>query len=227
MTTIITRMYSDEAAANAVADGLREQNFPDVLFDVIAGGADAAGRMATAQVAEAEAATYGLMIDSGNALVVVRAPFTPFGAARTAMDVMDAGNPMEVEVENANRYAGGDIDEIYKELSIKHGYWANLIPHISHREPSKEMTIQHGYWGRLIPHISKRTPPSHTIQHRYWGKLIPHISKRKPSRSMTISHRYWGRLIPHIIRKNPASNSKSDPRFPFSNVFGLPMLSDR
>lgn len=230
MTTIITRMYSDEATANTVADGLREKNFPDVLFDVIAGNSDVTGRMATAQVAEAEAGVYGPMIENGNALVVVRAPFAPFGAAQTAMNVMEAGSPMEVAVEKANRYAGSDIDEIYKELRIQHGYWADfLVPLISHREPSKEMTIMHGFWGDfVVPHLSKRVPSlSRTVRHGYWGRLIPHISKRQPSKGMTIRHGYWGRLIPHIIRRNPVSTSKSDPRFPFSNAFGLPMLINR
>jgi len=104
MTTIITRLYEDDAAANAVASGLSDAGFPASIFDVIAGGGDVAGAMATARVSEEGAAVYGPLIDQGKKLVVVRAPITPFGAAKRAMSIVDSQPTVDTGLKNQDQY---------------------------------------------------------------------------------------------------------------------------
>ncbi len=229
MTTIVTRIYKNETAANAVADELRNQSFPERTFDVIAGGKDAAVRMSAAEVGDAEASAYGPMIDGGNALVVVRAPF---GTARAAMAIADAGSPMEVEVAAQERYVVREFSQSVSDLKIRHGYWASWpIGHISYREPTKENTIMNKFFGAfLVPHISKRKPSrQNTVRHRYWANFpIGHRSSRTPSKSTTIRRGYYGGfLMGHIIKANGERKGRSDPRFPFSNMFGLRLPVNR
>ena len=217
MTTIITRMYSDEAAANAVADALRAEDFPDSLFDVIAGGADVGARMDAAQVAAPEAGVYGPMVESGNALVVVRAPFTPFGAAKSAMKIVDAGGPMAVDVEKPNRYVEVDFKPNNMDLKIQHGYWGGLGPHISRREPQRAKTIQHRYWGRVVPHIlnESNSRGKGAAPFRFSSGLFGFP---------TIKHRFWAKIPGHLLNE---SNSGGRGRAPFrfsSGLFGIPTL---
>jgi hypothetical protein len=235
MTTIITRIYKDEAAANAVADALRAKAFPGDMFDVISGGADVTGRMATAQVADAEAAVYGPMVEQGNALVVVRAPFAPFGAARTAMQVADEGGPLEVKVDNANRYMGLDGHSARIEMAVQHRYWAGVIPHILNETNSMGR-------GMAPFRFSSDLFGMPTIKHRFWASIPGHLLNesnsggrgRAPFRFSSgmfgiplIRHRFWGNQLGHLLNE---SNSRGRGRAPFrfsSGLFGIPLLSKR
>lgn len=159
--------------------------------------------MKAAQVVDAEAAVYGPMVAGGKALVVVREPFSPFGAATTAISVVDAGSPMAVDNANPNRNIAHEFDGDLKELKIQHGYRENWpIPHLSPREPSRDGTIRHRFNGNF---------------------LFPHLSNRVSSRSSTIRRGFWGDIpMGHLIKTDQSSRRKSDTLFPFSNVFGIP-----
>ncbi len=124
MTTIISRLYKDQKTADAVAAGLAHEEFPAGTYDVIAAGDDTEARITAAGVASASAAAYAPNVDAGNALVVCRAPFTPFGAARVAMQVMDGKETLDAGVENENAYQGETSFEGLPK--IKHRYWARF-----------------------------------------------------------------------------------------------------
>lgn len=218
MTTIITRIYSDEKAANAVADALRARSFPESTFDVVS-GSGAADKMQTAKVGAAEAGVYGPMIDGGNALVVVRAPFTPFGAARTAMQICDAGGPVAVDVPQPNRYAGEDVRAINLSNKIQHGYWGGPAARISRRAPRKDKTIQHRAWGRVVPHLLNESNSNGRgrAPFRFSSGLFGFP---------TIKHRYWANIPGHILNE---SNSGGRGHAPFrfsSGLFGIPTKRD-
>ena len=87
MTTIITRLYSDVATAQAVVAALAHNGHRPSTIDVITkdGPVSAADRMRAARVPSASAAAYAPAIAEGRALLVVRAPFAPMGTARNAI----------------------------------------------------------------------------------------------------------------------------------------------
>jgi hypothetical protein len=112
MTTIITRLYADVATARGVAHALTAQGHAAETIDVIArdGAGDMADRMRAARVSPATAAAYAGAMGAGQALVVVRAPFAPMGAARNAMKVMDRTGSIKVGLATENEYIREEPD---------------------------------------------------------------------------------------------------------------------
>lgn len=106
MTTIVSRLYASKSKAQAVADALHAEGFPAAIVDVIeAGAGDTAAAIRAARVPAASAAIYaGQMSAGGKALVVCRAPFNPIGAARLAMQIVDAHDPLRSGVADENAY---------------------------------------------------------------------------------------------------------------------------
>jgi hypothetical protein len=114
MTTIISRLYADPAAANDVVAGLSKMGMPAANYDVIAADADVDALTSTISAARVRAKAAQLyaahLASKGGALVVVRAPFSPIGAARAAMDVVDGVACVDVGVANQNDYQSEAID---------------------------------------------------------------------------------------------------------------------
>jgi hypothetical protein len=106
MTTIITRLFSNTAAAQAAVNDLLGRGHSEDYIDIITqdGNGAAADRMRAARVSSAAAAAYAGPVSQGNALVVVQAPFNPVGAARHAIRVLDKHPSLKVGVENENEY---------------------------------------------------------------------------------------------------------------------------
>lgn len=102
MTTVVLRLYDKVETAQHMADQFRAEGFPDACLSILT-SADAAA-LAAARVPEADAAAYAAKMQDGQAIFVCRAPFTPFGAARRAMDLAD-GVP---SLAGANRYLSQD-----------------------------------------------------------------------------------------------------------------------
>jgi hypothetical protein len=102
MTTIVTRLYESSEAAERVAATLRADGFPEATLSII-NEADPA-RMTAARVDEDAAELYAKAMTGGQALFVCRAPFTPFGAARRAMEVAGSEAAIDAGVTNENRH---------------------------------------------------------------------------------------------------------------------------
>jgi hypothetical protein len=106
MTTIITRLYADMATARGVANALVAQGHGPDTIDVIArdGAGDVTDRMRDARVSAAATAAYAPGVSGGNALLVMRAPFAPMGAARNAMKTVDRTPSIKVGLATENDY---------------------------------------------------------------------------------------------------------------------------
>jgi hypothetical protein len=106
MTTIITRLYQNTAAAQAVVNALLESGHDQDSIDVIArdGASDVMDRMRQARVSPTAAAAYADHIGTGRALLVVRADFNPVGAARNAMKVTARFPSIDVGLHDENEY---------------------------------------------------------------------------------------------------------------------------
>ena len=110
MTTVSSRLYEDGKTADGVVANLRAAGFPENTIDVIPASGKGADAIAAARVDKADAAKYAKAMKKGNALVVVRAPVTPFGAARRAMDIVDEAASIPAGVANPNKH----IEELPK-----------------------------------------------------------------------------------------------------------------
>jgi hypothetical protein len=110
MTTIITRLYADKATADAVAGALAGNGFPASIYDVIPAGADAAARIRAAGVRKAFVDAVAEKLTGGRALVVVRAPFSPIGAARLAMELVDGAESIHLAGIDQNDYVESQPD---------------------------------------------------------------------------------------------------------------------
>lgn len=106
MTTIITRLYADPAAARAAVEDLMRQGHSNDYINIITrdGDGPVPARMQEARVNARSAAAYAPHVEAGAALVVVQAPFNPMGAARHAMRVLDRHPSVNAGVANENEY---------------------------------------------------------------------------------------------------------------------------
>lgn len=102
MTTVVSRLYDSVDTANRVADKLRAAGFPESTLSVIA-TADSAAIQA-ARVSAPVAASYVSAMTGGQAVLVCRAPVTPFGAARVAMATADGEAWINTGRGAANEY---------------------------------------------------------------------------------------------------------------------------
>lgn len=216
MTTIVTRLYATEAAAATVVEKLKSETFPDSTYDVITDAkADA---IEAAHVDADAAAAYAKAMKAGNALLVIRAPFVPFGAARTAIAAADSQTSIPVDVPQTVLKEVAQATSVPK---IMHGYWGDfLIPHISRRGTFT------GAMGFSL--LSKRKPMGQTIRHGHWGnQVMGLLSSRKPT-GMTIMHSFWGNfLVPHLSKSERKLSVTPGGGHPFSEMFGLRVLSKR
>ncbi|MEM7243047.1 MAG: hypothetical protein AAF429_12755 [Pseudomonadota bacterium] len=108
MTTVVTRLYSSQSKAKATMSALRAEGFPaDIMgsFSKADGkGAALVSKITDMRVPDEAAATYAKEIAKDGHLVVIHAPFTPFGAARRAMAIADANDPKAVNLESGDFY---------------------------------------------------------------------------------------------------------------------------
>lgn len=106
MTTIITRLYPDPAAASAAQASLlaagHDQSTIQIITTGTAGGAAAA--MKSARIATASADAYASALSGDRALLVVQAPFNPVGTARNAIKVLARHPAMHVGVSDEDAY---------------------------------------------------------------------------------------------------------------------------
>jgi hypothetical protein len=106
MTTIITRLYSDKAAAQTVVNALVSKGHHPSTIDIISGdsGGTAAQRMRNARVGAEASRAYAGPVAGGKALVVVRAPFAPMGTALSAIRTVNAHPSIEVGLADEDVY---------------------------------------------------------------------------------------------------------------------------
>jgi len=106
MTTIITRLYPDQLAANAARASLLSIGQNEDTIRIIS-GTDAvatAAAMKAARISTGAAATYAKAMTGDQALLVVQAPFNPIGTARNAIKVLQKHPAMNVGLADEDIY---------------------------------------------------------------------------------------------------------------------------
>jgi hypothetical protein len=198
MTTIITRLFEDNAAAQlAVTDLLGRGHSKDYIDIITRDGSGAlTERIRAARVSPSAAATYASHVSQGRALVVVQAPFNPIGAARHAMRVLDGHPSLKVGVANENEYIREDAKV---ELS------GNVLRDHPLFMSNKHRPASHGHILGSDPIIHGKTKTSAIrggayISTKFWPMKLLSASKVKTSARDTDWQlsRMFG--IPTIIR---------------------------
>ncbi|PWK62570.1 hypothetical protein [Roseicyclus mahoneyensis] len=203
MTTVVSRLYDTVDTATRVADQLRAKGFPESTLSVIT--TPDAGLIAAARVGEAATAAYARAMKAGQALLVCRAPVTPFGAARVAMTVADSEAWIDAGRGKCNEYIRevADLDMQTPRILPKHPLmmtrddyvgsgWAGWrmsdvfgFPTVSRRRDYKLSVMQgtrymsRGFWPR--PLLSAKPRPSRVIS---GGRLF-----LSSSRSVSTPHK--------------------------------------
>ncbi|MEX0281690.1 MAG: hypothetical protein AB3N13_10955 [Arenibacterium sp.] len=223
MITVITRLYDTNDIATTVLSQLKDAGFPARYLHLIVRGTEAAARMTEAKVAPDAAEKYIELIAEGHALVVVEAPFTPIGAARKAMQIMDATPALDAGVENETRsvepelvYAGpGSILPDHPRFLTPREFGGRHMP----------VTAMLGF--RMLKPRKSRLSVAHNPR-RTMGGFYPLLSKKR--RKITVSRnakRITAGLFPLLTahRRDMSASASLGPVF--SQMMGLPLLIRR
>lgn len=229
MTTIITRLYEDEKTAKSVVKKLHDAGFPDTLVDMIGKSAGAPAQMADAQLSAKAASAYGKAMKDGNALVVVRASLTPFGAAARAMMIVDDAPSIDAGVENQNEYITQEFSTEYeKSVMTDHPLF---LTRPRHPDASRPGTVSGTLgFGMLSPqrHRTSAIAGGKHMSRSFWP--MPLLKSRRSKNSIisggrVISRAFWP--APLLSTKPRTPSVRQGGGTPFSEIFGLPLLSRR
>jgi hypothetical protein len=204
MTTIITRLYADQAAAQAVADVLAKRGHEDV--HVFTDGTDAAR---AAGVPGDAAAAYARHMAKGNALLVVRAGFNPVGAARDAIRTLAAHPGIDAGLRSEEHY-------IREDAVLTGGYVLDDHPHMFLRKDSlgEGRHFSRAFGLPMLRHrgtIMTSTSRSH-------GHMIPmKLLSQKSGTSAMGGGRLMAGIFPHLTGSG----------WQMSKMFSLPSVIDR
>jgi hypothetical protein len=140
MTTIITRLYSDKATAQAVVAALKDIGLDGDDVALVDGG-DATARLRALRVSAKDAAALAASVAQGHPAVVVAAPFNPRGIALKATRTLDAHHP----VSGTDRYIEEDYRPAGRSNLYPAGTYFMSIP------PEHSGGLSHGHalslWG--------------------------------------------------------------------------------
>lgn len=104
MTTIITRLYPDQATAQAAVASLLAKGQSADTISIITAGPTVAQAMKAARVPARSAAIYGAAMTAKQALLVVQAPFSPIGTALTAIRTLNKHPALDAGVRDEDYY---------------------------------------------------------------------------------------------------------------------------
>ncbi|NOE16668.1 hypothetical protein GS634_00855 [Ruegeria atlantica] len=190
MTTVISRVYAAEATAQGVMTALREAGHPEANFDMFEGGGRGlTAKIVAARVSEENAKTYVKMLkEDGSRLIVMRAPFTPFGAARNALSIMDSVESVQAKVETETQYIREEPDmDLFIRQKILMDHPRFLTPDMNPRANADRGLVSAAmHWKILTKHRTKRSAMSGT---RFMSqRILPFkLLSDKPRKNSVIS----------------------------------------
>lgn len=200
MTTIITRLYSDNATAQAVVLALKAIGLDDDEVALIAPGdaGDAAARMRAMRVDAETVATGVAGLAKGQSAVIVAAPFNPVGIARKATAILDAHHPVAAD----ERY----IVEDYRTSAPSNLYPAGT------------------YFMSIPPEYSGGPSHGHVLS---LGGLV---SRPRERRSAMTGGGFMSRKLlpfPLLMRKSDKLSVIRDGGWQLSRMLGIPTIAGR
>ena len=188
MTTVISRLYADETTANNVVETLEQTGFPRSAISLIT--EPNPDLIAETRVSSSDAVIYASNMQAGNILVVVRASVNPFGAARSAMSIMDSVNSLQVGVVHPNRYIREKANpQLFLSVLTKHPRFFSMdVGPDTARD--RGLFSQAMGWKLLSEHRTRRSGSSGWFTST---KILPFslLSKKRSGRSAISGGRRW------------------------------------
>lgn len=196
MTTLVTRLYEDAAHADAVVATLKAEGFPDSSMDVIEQGSrtSAEEQIVDAGVPAHVAQQYAQHLAVGRGLLIVRAPFAPFGAAKTAVEAADAHPSFDAGVTDENMNIPDEVDrDLF--LSILPSHRLFLTNMLDVRNDLKARGLSAAF---RIPTLSqkpkKRMRPA-VMDARFGAFLVPLLSRHRLMTKRPLTNRFFADFI--------------------------------
>jgi hypothetical protein len=225
MTTIITRLFKDEAAARTAARKLQFKGFPARSIFVIPGGMDAEAKMKRAEVHTSTAKKYAEALGSGGAVLAIAATYKPLGAARIAREYLAGQDTVDVGKVTEEHFVKDKPDRAPSVLK-DHPRFFTASPAST---DYKGGLITGGMGFRLLSkHRTKRSVMSggRFMSRVFWP--MPLLSRKPRSKSVMAGGRYMSQSFwpAPLISSRPRSNSViKGGDLPFSRTLGWPPLS--
>ncbi|MEP1519361.1 hypothetical protein [Ascidiaceihabitans sp.] len=226
MTTIITRLFQDEATAQDVAERVIFRGVPSRATSVISADTpDLHAKMDAALVHPSAQDAYAKQIKDGRALVVVRATYKPLTAATIVRDMMAQRNAIAVD---------GVVDDYYmpdgpqraSSVLKEHPHFLTVR---SSRTGYAGGPVTVGLGFRLLSERKTKTSAKGKSGARSrWFWPMPLLSKKSRSSSVISGGRYMSRAFwpMALLSKKPRSNSViRGGDLPFSRALGWPPVS--
>jgi hypothetical protein len=136
MTTIITRLYPDLATAKTVVAALETSGSDPSTITMVTkkGEGSVETRIRSLRVPAPSAAAYAPGVESGGVLVVVQAPFSPIGTARTAIKVVNRTPSLDAGVADQDAYIReqAQVDRLGRVLPGKVFFMSNPFRSTGH-----------------------------------------------------------------------------------------------
>ncbi len=184
MTTLVTRLYDNPAHADAVVAALKAEGFPDSALTVVeqSGARSAEETIEAAGLPESIARQYAQHLTSKRALLVVRAPFVPFGAARKAIDTADLYPSFNAGVANQNLNIPDEPDpSLFRSILGSHRLF--LTNSLDVRNDLKPRGLSNAFGISTLSERAKKIRPSviRTQAISYFFLPFALISRRRSS----------------------------------------------
>jgi hypothetical protein len=200
MTTVISRIFPDEAAARGAVDRLIFKGVPKRECDVFVTDDDAT-RLEKALVHPDAVAAYEKAMQTGQAVVVVRTTYRPLGAAKLTREVLDQRGGLETAGITEDHFVTGTGARARSSILQDHPLLMTSPYEMQVRGPVTESVGM----AMLSPSRTKRSAMSggRFMSRAFWP--MPLIS-RKQRKSSVIS---GGRHMSKIFWPRPFLSSKA------------------
>lgn len=197
MTTIVTRLYANATTAEAVAADLRGRGFPESTLSVLTD----ASAMAAAGVPSNRRSAYAAAMAPGNGLLVVRAPDTPFGAARAAIAAANTYPSMSVGLSNENAYEEDVMSRRHSQSVIPGG---KLYLTADYEFARKRGPVSTSFGLKLLSRRRTRNSAWSGTKHMLGTKLV---TTKKRSLSVIRGGKLWSEaiMIPTLAWRPPVN----------------------
>ena len=221
MTTLISRLFADEATAQRAVKQMMFRGFPSRSCILISDSDTAEAHLARAKVHESAIAPYAAAIAAGNVALIVQATYKPLGAARLARDIMGKLDPLDASgatEEHVLPWQPDHAPSVMKDHPLFFSVVDIPVPH-------GPITANFGM--RMTkPHRTKRPLSNKRASRLFWP--MPLVSKKKRSNSDMSGGRKMSRMfwpMPLLSSKPRRKSVIPGGGTPFSSRFGLRTVS--
>ena len=224
MTTVITRLYQDEASALGVRGRLNRAGFPRYALSLFSGeqglsANELQAKMERALVPTDAARTYAARVAEGASLVVVRATYKPLNAVRIATETFASSGALSSGLETESFRIKTPPDHAPSVMK-DHPRFLTMAP--SAESSVKLVSDQLGV--RTLSHPRRRDSVIHGGK-RFFGEGIIH---KKTSNSVLregsfMSRYFWP--MPLVSKRQRGLSVIPGGGHPFSQMLGWPTVN--